>query len=150
MTFAPDAWTTLLTQILLLRCSLRATLTAWQTIAAAKWSRDATAARKNAINCRKASSNSRDETLSRWIMLKRLKSGINKQSAEGRREESRAKTSIQNDALEQQRGSSLRMVEQPSEGGGRIGREGVGGEGAGEMDESCWGLKGASERVNLK
>lgn len=21
---------------------------------------------------------------------------------------------------------------------------------AGEMDESCWGLKGASERVNLK
>lgn len=61
----------------------RATLTAWQTIATVKWSRDATAARKNAINCRKASSNSRDETLSRWIMLKRLKSGINKQSAEG-------------------------------------------------------------------
>jgi len=30
-----------------------------------------------------SSSNSRDETLSRWIMLKRLKSGINKQNAEG-------------------------------------------------------------------
>lgn len=46
---------------------------------------------------------------------------------------------------ERARGSSLRMVEQPSEGEGRAGREG-----AGEMDESCWGLKGASERVNLK
>lgn len=83
MTLASDASTTLSTQILLLRCSLGLTLTAWQTIATAKWSRDATAARKNAINCRKASSNSRDETLSRWIMLKRLKSGINKQNAEG-------------------------------------------------------------------
>lgn len=60
-------------------------------------------------------------------------------------EGNRAKTSIQKNALEQQRGSSLRMVEQPSEGEGRAGREG-----AGEMDESCWGLKGASERVNLK
>lgn len=60
-------------------------------------------------------------------------------------EGNQAKTSIQKNALEQQRGSSLRMVEQPSEEGGRTGRGR-----AGEMDESCWGLKGASERVNLK
>lgn len=37
----------------------------------------------------------------------------------GWREGNQAKTSIQKNALEQQRGSSLRMVEQPSEGGGR-------------------------------
>lgn len=41
-----------------------------------------------------------------------------------------------------QRGSGLRMVERADEGG----PEGDGN----EMDESCWGLKGASERVNLK
>jgi len=45
------------------------------------------------------------------------------------------------------------MVEQLS--GGKGGRTvGRGGKGrrrrASEMDESCWGLKGASERVNLK
>lgn len=61
-------------------------------------------------------------------------------------ERNRAKTSIQMNALEQRRGSSLRMVEQPS---GKEKDERGGGT-AGEMDESCWGLKGASERVNLK
>lgn len=83
VTFASDASNDFINANSTITLQSRATLTAWQTIATVKWSRDATAARKNAINCRKASSNSRDETLSRWIMLKRLKSGINKQSAEG-------------------------------------------------------------------
>jgi len=53
-----------------------------QTITVAKSSRDATA-EEECDKLPESSSNSRDETLSRWIMLKRLKSGINKQNAEG-------------------------------------------------------------------
>lgn len=51
------------------------------------------------------------------------------------------------------------MAERVDRGGprGAVTEEAVGGRGGGgrgwgcnEMDESCWGLKGASERVNLK
>lgn len=101
--------------------------------------------------------------------VKEVESGINKQNANrsrrdavGRNERDekevrgRGRRRQYRRTLERQRGSSLRMVEQPSVGGGgRRGGErrggGRAGEGvAGEMDESCWGLKGASERVNLK
>lgn len=99
--------------------------------------------------------------------VKEVESGINKQNANRSRRDAeernegdekkvrgRGRRRQYRRTLERQRGSSLRMVEQPSVGGGGEGeRRGGGraGEGvAGEMDESCWGLKGASERVNLK